>query len=60
MVAEERRNAESAWQAAAENSPRACARLDDPYLRARAADVADVAARVLRRTRGRTDPGRRC
>lgn len=52
LVAEERVRAESAWQAAAEHFGEQLEALDDPYLRARAADVADAAARVLRSLTG--------
>jgi phosphocarrier protein FPr len=45
-------SAESAWQAETARFADRLAALDDPYLRARAADVADVAARVLRRLTG--------
>ncbi|HEY2013404.1 MAG TPA: phosphoenolpyruvate--protein phosphotransferase [Bryobacteraceae bacterium] len=52
MVLDRRVNAEFAWQ---ESSARIAAEiraLDDPYLRARVADVEDIAARVLRRLSG--------
>jgi phosphocarrier protein FPr len=44
----DRVNAEFAWQTAASKAIDRLGALEDPYLRARAADVADVAARVLR------------
>jgi multiphosphoryl transfer protein len=44
--------AASAWAAAAAAAAGAYRDLDDPYLRERAADVEDVAARVLRRLTG--------
>ena len=46
--------AESAWQAETARLADRLRALDDPYLRARAADVADVAARVLRRLTGQS------
>jgi len=49
MVLEDRAGAESAWQVETTKLVDRLAALDDPYLRARAADVADVAARVMRR-----------
>ncbi len=45
-------NAEFAWQTETRGLCDRLSALDDPYLRARAADVADVAARVLRRLTG--------
>ena len=45
-------SAESAWQAETSRLADRLGSLDDPYLRARAADAADVAARVLRRLTG--------
>ena len=45
-------SAETAWQSACREFAARMDQLDDPYLRARAADVADVAARVLRRLTG--------
>jgi phosphocarrier protein FPr len=47
-------SAESAWQAETTKLAARLASLEDPYLRARAADVADVAARVLRRLAGQS------
>ncbi|MFB3777544.1 MAG: phosphoenolpyruvate--protein phosphotransferase [Bryobacteraceae bacterium] len=44
--------AEEAWQSASQKMSARLAALDDPYLRARAADVADVAARVLGKLAG--------
>jgi phosphocarrier protein FPr len=44
----DRTNAEAAWQAATEEALSAYQSLDDPILRARAADVEDVGRRVLR------------
>ena len=52
MVMQGQVSAESAWQAETTRLADRLAALDDPYLRARAADVADVAARVLRRLTG--------
>ena len=52
MMLEDHVSAESAWQAETTRFADRLAALDDPYLRARAADVADVAARVLRRLTG--------
>jgi phosphocarrier protein FPr len=46
-------DAASAWQAETEKLASRLRALDDPYLRARAVDVADAASRVLRRL---TDP----
>ena len=45
-------SAESAWQAETAKLAERLQVLDDPYLRARAADVTDVSARVLRRLTG--------
>ena len=50
----ERAHAEQAWQAATQTIAARLSALEDPYLRARAADVADVAARVMRRLAGPT------
>jgi phosphocarrier protein FPr len=50
--------AESAWQMETTRLAGRLAALDDPYLRARAADVADVAARVLRRLTGQSSAAR--
>ena len=47
-IFERRLNAEAAWQAVVNEMVAAYQALDDPYLRARAADVADVGQRVLR------------
>jgi phosphocarrier protein FPr len=58
MVLEDRVSAESAWQAETTRFADRLAALDDPYLRARAADVADVAARVLRRLTGQASAAR--
>jgi phosphocarrier protein FPr len=52
MLVEDRVSAEFAWQAETTRLANRLGTLDDPYLRARAADVADVAARVLRRLTG--------
>lgn len=49
IVRERRVDAAFAWQTAAAEFAARLAALDDPYLAARAADVADVAGRVLRR-----------
>jgi phosphocarrier protein FPr len=46
-IREEAAGAAFAWQSAAAESIASLEALDDPYLRARAADVADVSARVL-------------
>lgn len=51
-LVEERVGAESAWQAETTKLADRFGALDDPYLRARAADVTDVATRVLRRLTG--------
>ncbi len=51
-VMQDQVSAESAWQAETTKLANRLASLEDPYLRARAADVADVAARVLRRLTG--------
>jgi phosphocarrier protein FPr len=51
-VLEDRVGAEAAWQAETSKLVDRLGALEDPYLRARAADVADVAARVLRRLTG--------
>ena len=48
----DRLNAEFAWQSAAGKLAERLRSLEDPYLRARAADVADVTARVLGRLTG--------
>ncbi|HLK68663.1 MAG TPA: phosphoenolpyruvate--protein phosphotransferase [Bryobacteraceae bacterium] len=45
-------NAEAAWDVETRRLSERLGALDDPYLRARAADVTDVAARVLRRLTG--------
>jgi phosphocarrier protein FPr len=55
---EDRVGAEFAWQAETAKLADRLAALDDPYLRARAADVADVAARVLRRLTGQVSAAR--
>jgi phosphocarrier protein FPr len=55
---EDRVGAESAWQAETTRLVDRFAALEDPYLRARAADVADVAARVLRRLTGQASAAR--
>jgi phosphocarrier protein FPr len=57
-LVEDRVGAESAWQAETTRLADRLAALEDPYLRARAADVADVAARVLRRLTGQTSVSR--
>jgi phosphocarrier protein FPr len=49
---EDRVGAESAWQTETAELAGRLGALEDPYLRARAADVADVAARVMRRLTG--------
>jgi phosphocarrier protein FPr len=53
-LVEDRVGAESAWQAETSRLANRLAALEDPYLRARAADVTDAAARVLRRLTGQT------
>lgn len=50
----ERLSAEAAWQEAVEQVVDQYRRLEDPYLRARAADMADVGQRVLRLLTGVT------
>jgi phosphocarrier protein FPr len=55
---EDRVGAESAWQAETAKLADRLAALEDPYLRARAADVADVAARVMRRLTGQAGAAR--
>ena len=52
-ILDQRVNAEFAWQTETRRLADRLVALDDPYLRARAADVADVAARLLRRLAGR-------
>jgi multiphosphoryl transfer protein len=52
---EEQRDAASAWQAAASEFTGRISALHDPYLSARAADLEDVAGRVLRRLTGLGD-----
>lgn len=52
LVVEARRPAEAAWQTAAGEFAARLTALEDEYLRARAADVADAAKRVLRRLAG--------
>jgi len=47
-ILEEHLNAEAAWQRTVDEMVAAYQALDDPYLRARAADVSDVGQRVLR------------
>jgi phosphocarrier protein FPr len=51
-ILEDRVNAEFAWQAETRRLADRLGALEDSYLRARAADVTDVAARVLRRLTG--------
>ncbi len=51
-IVERSTSADTAWQSAADRVASAMESIEDPYLRARAADVRDVAARVLRRLRG--------
>ena len=55
---EDRVGAESAWQAETTKLADRLGALEDPYLRARAADVADVAARVMRRLTGQSTAAR--
>ncbi|MGO9892831.1 MAG: phosphoenolpyruvate--protein phosphotransferase [Bryobacteraceae bacterium] len=52
MLVEDGVGAESAWEAETSKLSDRLKALDDPYLPARAADVTDVAARVLRRLTG--------
>jgi phosphoenolpyruvate-protein phosphotransferase/dihydroxyacetone kinase phosphotransfer subunit len=47
LVSEDHRDAASAWQSAAGEFTQQMAALDDPYLSARAADLSDIASRVL-------------
>ncbi|HET7377195.1 MAG TPA: phosphoenolpyruvate--protein phosphotransferase [Anaerolineae bacterium] len=49
-------NAEAAWQAAIDSSVAAFEAIDDPYLRARAADVADIGRQVLSQLTGQSSP----
>ena len=49
-------NAEAAWQRETEALAATFAELEDAYLRARAADIEDVARRVLRRLMGVAPP----
>jgi phosphocarrier protein FPr len=55
---EDRVGSESAWQAETTKLADRLGALEDPYLRARAADVADVAARVMRRLTGQSTAAR--
>ncbi len=48
QIEEEHRNAAAAWESAIEETVAELRDLDDPYLRARSADVDDVGQRVLR------------
>jgi phosphocarrier protein FPr len=54
MLVEDGAGAEFAWQAETTRLADRLGALEDPYLRTRAADVTDVAARVLRRLTGQT------
>jgi phosphocarrier protein FPr len=56
-IEEGQSGAAAAWAAAASAAAGAYRDLDDPYLRERAADVEDVAARVLRRLADPADAG---
>jgi phosphocarrier protein FPr len=56
LVLEGRRPAEAAFETAARQLATRLAALDDEYLRSRAADVADAAARLLRRLAGAEAP----
>jgi len=47
-IADEKINAEAAWQTTVDETVAAYRALEDPYLQARAADVADVGQRVLK------------
>jgi phosphocarrier protein FPr len=51
-IFEQRQNASKAWHQAAERVADEWGALEDPYMRERAADVRDVAARVLARLEG--------
>ena len=52
IIREEGAGAASAWESASARLVERFAALEDPYLRARAADMRDVAARVMRRLTG--------
>ncbi len=47
LIFDESLCAAAAWHGAVERAVRACEALEDPYLRARAADISDVGQRVL-------------
>jgi len=51
-ILEDRVNGEFAWQAETRELAARLGAMEDPYFRARAADVSDVAARVLRKLSG--------
>jgi multiphosphoryl transfer protein len=55
-IDQEDRSAAGAWRSAAEAVAASYRALDDPYLRERAADVEDVAGRVLRHLAGEAGP----
>jgi len=54
LVFEDRRDAASAWHSASQSFIQRLAAIDDPYLSARAADLSDVARRVLAKITGTT------
>lgn len=54
LIFENGRDAASAWHSAASAVTRQIAAIDDPYLSARAADLSDIAARVLQKITGAT------
>lgn len=56
LIAAERMNAEAAFQLVAERYMESLSKIEDEYLRERAADVRDVALRVLNNLMGRHDP----
>ncbi len=55
LVFDEHRDAASAWHAASSAFTHRLGAMDDPYLSARAADLADAAGRVLRRITGASE-----
>jgi phosphocarrier protein FPr len=52
LVFDDRRDAASAWHSASQSFIQRLAAIDDPYLSARAADLSDVAGRVLAKITG--------
>jgi phosphotransferase system enzyme I (PtsI) len=56
LIAEQRVNAEAAFQRVAGRYMESLGRIEDEYLRERAADMRDVTTRVLGNLTGRTDP----